>query len=110
MAFQAKNSQVLAAQLECQEVNTVVNAVAATSTNPSIIVVDNAVIATTVITLSVGEDIASVRSAQVHNRTTGAVVPLLAAPSTAVAQKISVTVDGTGLVDLAVCIKYKVQE
>jgi len=109
-SYQAKVSQVLARQLDCQEINVVCNAVAGTSDAPSIIAIDNSSIAATVITLTVGELVEKVFSVQVHNRITGAVVAISAAPSLLVAGKISVTCNGTAQTDLAVCLKYKVQE
>lgn len=108
ISFQAKESRVLSRQLECQEVNAECNLVAATSDAPSIVSIDNSVIASTVITLDIGEEIAKAFSVQVINRATGASVALAAAPSLAVAKKISVTVDGTGLSSVCVCAKYKV--
>lgn len=110
MSYQAKDSLVLARQLECQEVDVICNAVAATSDAPGIISIDNSTLTATVITLSVGEAVEKAFSVSVHNRATGAVVAIAAAPSLAVAQKISVTINGTGLTDLAVCFKYKVAE
>jgi len=110
ISFQAKGQHVLARQLECQEVNVVCNLVAATSDAPSIASIDNSTIAATVITLDIAEGIEKAHSVQVINRATGASVALAAAPSLAVAQKISVTVDGTGLSSVCICAKYKVQE
>lgn len=110
MAFQAKDSQVLARQLECQEVVAGCDLVNATSDAPGIIEIDNSTLTATVITLSVREPIAKCFLAEVRNRTTGAVVAIAAAPSLAVAQKISVTCNGTGLTDVCVVFKYKVAE
>lgn len=110
MAYQAKQSQVLARQLEAQEVCSVCNLVAGTSDAPSIISIDNSTIADTVITLTVGEAIASCFQVTAFNRATGAVVALEAAPSLAVANAISIQVDGTAQTSVCVSFKYKVQE
>ena len=109
-SFQAKDSLVLGRQLECQEVSAVCNLVAATSDAPAIIAIDNSTIADTVITLSVNEPVEKCFFAEVRNRATGAIVALEAVPSLAVAQKISVQVDGTGLTSVCVTFKYKVAE
>ena len=110
MSYQAKQSQVASRQLEAQEIIATCNLVAGTSDAASIIAINNSTIADTVITLTVGETISKCYFAEVRNRATGAVVALEAAPSLAVAQKISVQVDGTGLTDVAVTFKYKVAE
>lgn len=109
-SFQAKDSLVLARQLEVQQVCATLNLVAGTSDAPGIITIDNSVIASTVITLNVGEAVASASLCEVRNRATGAILAIAAAPSLAVAQKISVTVDGTGAADHVVIFRYKVQE
>jgi hypothetical protein len=110
MSFQAKGSNILGRQLAAQEIIFTANAVAGTSDLPGSVTVANGTIADTVITLIVGEAIAKCFSAEVRNRATGAIVPLEAVPSIAVANAISVQIDGTGLTDLAVTFKYKVQE
>lgn len=109
-SFRAKDSLVESRQLEAQEVCAQCNLVAGTSDAPGIIAIDNSTIADTVITLTVSEPIAKCFFAEVRNRATGAIVALEGAPSLAVAQKISVQVDGTGLTDVCVIMKYKVQE
>lgn len=110
MSFQAKDSQVLAQQLKVQEVAIGANLVAGTSTAPSIIAINNAVIAATVITLTVSEPIERASLCEVRNRVTGAIVAIAAAPSLAVAQKVSVTCDGTALTDVVVIFRYIVAE
>ena len=109
-SFQAKDSQVLSRQLEAQEVCAICDLTAATSDAPGIIAIDNSTIASTVITLSVGEVVEKAFLVEVRNRATGAVVAIAAAPSLAVAQKISVTCNGTGLSSVCVSFKYKVAE
>lgn len=110
MAFQAKSSLVLGRQLEVQEVLATCNLVAATSDAPGIIAIDNSTLTATVVTLTVGEVVSSASLCEVRNRATGAVVAIAAAPSLAVAQKISVTCNGTGLTDVVVVFRYKVSE
>jgi hypothetical protein len=109
-SFQAKSSLVLAQQLKVQEVSVRCNAVAGTSDCPGIVTVNNTSIADTVITLTVGETIASAHLCEVRNRATGAVVAIEAAPSLAVAQAVSVQIDGTGLTDLVAIFRYVVAE
>lgn len=109
-SFQAKSALVLGQQLKKQEVSATCNLVAATSDAPGIISIDNSTIAATVVTLTVGEAVASASLCEVRNRATGAVVAIAAAPSLAVAQAISVTCDGTGLTDVVVIFRYVVSE
>lgn len=109
-SFQAKDSLVLGQQLKVQEVSAKCSLVAGTSDCPGIIAINNTSIAATVITLSVGEDVASASLCEVRNRVTGAIVATAAAPSLAVAQKISVTCDGTALTDVVVIFRYSVSE
>lgn len=109
-SFQAKDSLVLGRQLDCQEVSAVCDLTTALSDAPSIIAIDNSTLTATVITLSVNEPIEKCYFAEVRNRATGAVVAIAAAPSLAVAQKISVTCNGTGLSSVCVTFKYKVAE
>lgn len=110
MAFQAKDSQVFAQQLKVQSAAVGCNLVAATSTAPSIIAINNTTLAATVITLTVSENIERASLCEVRNRVTGAIVATAAAPSLAVAQKVSVTCDGTGLTDVVVIFRYIVAE
>lgn len=110
MAYQAKQSQVLSQQLKIQKVEARVNLVAATSDAPSIISINNSTLLSTVITLDVGEPIASAYLCEVRNRQTGAIVATVGGPSTATPNKISVTCDGTGNTDLVVRFSYIVAE
>lgn len=110
MSFQAKNAQVLGRQLEAQSLICTANLVAATSDLPSQVSIDNSTIADTVITIDIGEPIAKCYQAEVRNQATGAVVALEGAPSLAVANKISVQVDGTALTAVSVSVVYKVAE
>jgi hypothetical protein len=110
VSFQAKNSLVLGRQLECQEVVANCDLVNALSDAPGMVAIDNSTLTATVVTLTVGEVVSKCILAEVRNRTTGAVVAIAAAPSLAVAQKISVTCNGTGLTDVCVVWKYKVAE
>jgi len=110
MSFQAKDSLVYSRQLECQEVDAVCDLTTALSDAPGIIAIDNSTLTATVITLTVSEVVEKCFFAEVRNRATGAVVAIAAAPSLAVAQKISVTCNGTGLTSVCVTFKYKVAE
>lgn len=106
MAYESKQSELAARQLSAQEISVTVNAVAGSSDLPSSVVVSNSTLSATVITLKVSEIVKKCLSVKVINRATGAVVALAAAPSLAVAEEISVTVDGTAQTDLAVEFKY----
>lgn len=110
MAFQAKDSLVLSRQLEVQEVHVKADLTTALSDAAGFVSIDNSTLASTVITLTVGETISSAYLCEVRNRATGAIVAIAAAPSLAVAQKISVTCDGTGISDCVIIFRYKVAE
>jgi hypothetical protein len=110
ISYQAKSAAVLGKQLSVQEVVVTCDATTATSDAPSIVSIANATIADTVITLDIGEPVEKCLSVQVLVRSTGAIVPLEGAPSLAVANKISVQINGTGQTDLCVIAKYKVAE
>lgn len=107
--FQSKDSDLHARQLEAQSVVVAVNAVAGTADHANVSV-NNSTITATVITLDVKENVKKCLRALVHNRTTGSLVAIAAAPSLAVGKKISVTINGTGLTDLAVEMIYIVAE
>ncbi len=109
-SFQAKSALVLAQQLKVQEVSVICNLVAGTSGAPGIVSINNGTIADTVITLTVGETLSAAHLCEVRNRATGAIVPIEAAPSLAVAQAVSVQVDGTGLTDVVAIFRYVVAE
>lgn len=109
MSFQAKDALVQSRQLEAQQISVTANVVAGT-VDSQIVSINNSTLAASVITLDVKEPILKCLEAVVRNRATGAIVPLAAAPSIAVANKISVTVDGTARTDVCVTIKYIVQE
>jgi len=110
ISYQAKSAAVLGKQLSVQEVVVTCDAVTAKSDAPSIVSIDNTTIADTVITLDIGEPVEECLSVQVLVRSTGAIVALEGAPSLAVANKISVQVNGTGQTALCVIAKYKVKE
>lgn len=110
ISYQAKEPQVLGRQLSVQEVSVSCNAVAGTSDAPGFVSVANGTIGAVVVTADIGEAIEKCYLAEVRNRATGAIVASAAAPSIAVANKISVTFDGTAQTDLTITFKYKVQE
>lgn len=106
--YDSKDSEVLGRQLEDQRIISVCNLVTAVTDLPVNIVINNATLTATVITLDVKEPLKKCFEVSVKNRATGAIVALAAAPSLAVAQKISVTVNGTGLTDVVVEFSYAV--
>lgn len=105
--YPSSNSLNAARQLEAQSIVFDMNAVAATSDHANVSI-DNSTLTATVVTLDVKQPLKKCFRALVHNRATGAVVAIAAAPSLAVANKISVTINGTGLTDLAVEFIYAV--
>jgi hypothetical protein len=109
MAFQSKDSLILGRQLEAQELVVNADLVAATSDLPGKVSIDNSTLTATVITADLGEDVAKCFLAEVRNRATGAVVAIAAAPSVS-GSEISVTCNGTALADVAIVMKYKIQE
>ena len=110
MLYQSLDSGLAARQLEAQSVISKCNLVAATSDLASNIAIDNSTTASTKITLSLSEKVKDCFRVSVVNRATGAVVALAAAPDLSVSQKISVTVNGTGLTDVSVQVIYSVQQ
>lgn len=106
--YDSKDSDVLARQLEDQRVITVCNLVTPASDLPTVLTINNTTLTATVITLDVKEPVKKCFEVSVKNRATGAIVALAAAPSLAVANKISVTVNGTGLTDAVVEFSYAV--
>lgn len=117
ISYQAKEPQVFSRQLEVQELNAICNLTAAASGGipaassdaPSVFSVGGSLSVRT-ITIDVAEEIEKCFSVTVINRASGAIVATTALPDTSVANKITVTVDGTGISSAAVCVKYKVQE
>lgn len=109
MAFQSKDSLVLGRQLEAQELIVTADLVAGSSDLPAKVTINNATITATVITLDAGEAVEKCFFAEVRNRATGAVVATTASPVVSGSQ-ISVTCNATALSDVAICVKFKVQE
>lgn len=108
-SYRAKDSLVQSRQLEVQEIAAQCDLVAGTSDAPSLVSIDNSTIADTVITFDAGESVSKCFFAEVRNRATGAIVALEGAPSVS-GQEISVQVDGTGLSNVCLIVKYKVAE
>lgn len=110
MSYQSKDSAILARQLEAQEIVITADLETGTGTSnlPSNVTIDNTVLAATVVTLDVGEVVSKCFYAVVRTRSTGANTVIAAAPSLAVANKISITLDATGLTDVVITIVYAV--
>lgn len=108
MSYESKNSDILARQLEAQEIVVEANLVAGSSDLPSNISIDNSTLAATVVTLTVSELVSKCFKATIRDRATGANEALAAAPDLSVANKVSITVDGTGLTDVVVNFVYAV--
>jgi hypothetical protein len=108
--FQAKDSLIFGRQLEAQEVHVNADLTTGVSDLPSAVVIDNSTLTATVITLDLAEPVSKAFRVTVTNRATGANVALAAVPSLAVANKISVTVNGTGITSCDIHAVYKVQE
>jgi len=106
--YDSKDSEVLGRQLEDQRIVAVCNFVTAKTDLPVNVTINNTTLAASVITLDVKEPVKKCFAVNITNRVTGAVVVHTAAPSLAVAQKISVTLDGTALTDACVEFIYAV--
>lgn len=110
MSYQSKDSQLAARELEVQPVCVEANLVAGTSDLASNIIINNTTIAATTITFLASEVIKTCYYIKVSNRVTGAIVATTAAPDVSVAQRATVTVNGTGLTDVIVEVKYSVAQ
>jgi hypothetical protein len=106
--YDSKDSEILGRQLDAQRVVVDCNFVTATSDLPVNVVINSATLTAAVITLDVKEPVKKVFAVYVRNRATGADVAYAAAPSLAVANKISITLNGTGLTDASVEFVYAV--
>lgn len=108
MSYDAKSSSILARQLDAQEVVFTADLAtgAGNSSLPSNVSIDNSTIAATVVTLNLNEPVLKCFSAFVRARATGANTVIAAAPSLAVANKISITLDATGLTDVVITFNY----
>jgi len=105
MAFQSKDPSVSARELEAQCVIFTCDLVAGKS-DLAAVTIANGTIGATVITLDVSEAVKKCLQVNVKNRATGAVIAHTAAPDVSVANKISVTVDGTAQSDVCVEVSY----
>lgn len=106
--YDSKDSEVLNRQLDAQKVAVVCNLVTAANDLPVNVTIVNTTLSATVVTLDVKEPVKKCFKVTVTNRATGAVIATAAAPSLAVANKISVTVDGTAQTDVCVEFVYAV--
>lgn len=110
MSYQSKDILIHGRQLAAQSCVAVVNAVAGTSDLAGRVTVDNSTIGATVVTFDLGEPIEKCFLADVRVQATGAILAIAAAPSIAVANKISVTFDGTAQTAVCVTLTYKILE
>lgn len=108
-SYEAKDTLVRGAQLKAQSVSVRCDLVAGTSEEPSIVSVDNSVIATTSISIDIQEDVKKIHEARVHNRASGQDVAQ-SAEATVSGSVISIdSVDGTGLDSVTVVVVYEVE-
>lgn len=77
---------------------------------PSHVVVDNAIINATTVTLVVGEPVRKCFRVTVRNRVTGANVLIVSQPDISVANQISIILDATGLTDVVIEFVYETAE
>lgn len=70
-SYEAKDTLVRGAQLKAQSVSVRCDLVAGTSEEPSIVSVDNSVIAATSISIDIQEDVKKIHEARVHDRASG---------------------------------------
>jgi hypothetical protein len=102
----AKDPKVQDLQLEQNQLLLSANLVAGTSESASLVSIDNAVIASTVIVVNVKEPIVSVQKVQVVNKATGQHVAIAAAPVVS-GNTVSVTCNGTGLTSVCIEVSYR---
>lgn len=110
MSYLSKDSQIAARELEAQPIVATANLVAGTSDLASNIIINNTTIAATTITIDVNENIQKCFYIKVTNRATGAIVATTAAPDVSVAERATVTVDGTGLTSVVIEAKISVAQ
>jgi hypothetical protein len=113
ISYQAKGEAQLSQQLKVQELNLVLTSAQANSASAidlQLVSLTGAA-ATRAIAVKCGEAVAQIISVSITNQTTGAIVPLSAAPSVASTSNISATIDASSLAaPIAVCVKYVVVE
>lgn len=102
----SKDPKVQDLQLEQSELLLSANLVAGTSEAPSLVSINNATIASTVISIDVKQPISSVQKVQIVNRATGQHVAIAAAPSIS-GNSVSVTCNGTGLTSVCIELSYR---
>lgn len=112
ISYQAKGDAQLSQQLKVQELNVVVSAAQANSASavdlPLVSLTGAA--ATRAVSVKIGESVAQIIVVTVRNQSTGAIVALTAAPSTA-GTSISTQIDAsTATAPLSICVKYIVVE
>lgn len=109
-SYQAKDSLVLGRQLAVQEVAIAADLTTGLCDAAGIVAINNGTLTATTITLSVGEVVSKASLCEVRNRATGAIVATAAAPDVSVAQKITLTCNGTGITDCVIFFRYIVAE
>jgi len=102
----AKDPKVQDLQLEQNQLLLSANLVAGTSESASLVSINNAVIASTVIVVDVKEPIVSVQKVQIVNKATGQHVAIAAAPVVS-GNTVSVTCNGTGLTSVCLEVSYR---
>ena len=108
-SYDAKDTLVRAAQLRAQSVSLRADLVAGISEDPSIVAVNNTVLATTSVTIDVKENVKKIYKAEVFDRATGRAVTQTA-EATASGSVITIaSVDGTGLGSVTVSVSYEVK-
>lgn len=108
-SYEAKDTLVRGAQLKAQSVSVRCDLVAGTSEEPSIVSVDNSVIAATSISIDIQEDVKKIHEARVHDRASGQDVAQTAEASASGSVITIDDVDGTGLDSVTVVVVYEVE-
>lgn len=108
MAYESKNTELLARQLAAQDIvfTADLSDGAGNSSLPTNVIIDNSTIGATIITLVTNEPVAKCFKANVRARVTGANTALAGVPDLSVVNQISITLDATGLTDVVVNIVY----
>lgn len=109
MAYQAKDANIAARELEVQSVHCICDLSQASGGATDLEnVILSGVAATKTITFTVGETIAKCQAVRITNRATGAVVATTVVPNISVAGVISIIAVGTGVTSADVEFLYSV--
>jgi len=110
MSYESKDELIFGRQLAAQSVHVGADLVAGTSDLPGRVVIDNSTIGATTVTVDIKADVKKCFKAVVTDKTTGLPVEIAGPADISVAQKITVTLDATGITDCDVEVVYEVAQ